>query len=150
MNKFSSFVKVRNLIKLENIFVLIVLFYGTLFAVFTPPNEVPDEDSHFARVYGIVTGNFVSQKVTLPGNYIKMLSQYHPLATQFGNEETININNYLSGFIDHNSSRKGFVEYPLATTYNPILYLPQVIGLATGMRFGLNERWVFLFGRIFK
>ena len=78
-----------------------------------------------------------------------MLSQYHPIATQFGNEETININNYLAGLRKNIDRRHGLVEYPLATTYNPILYFPQVIGLALGMGFGFNDRWVFLFGRIF-
>jgi uncharacterized membrane protein len=149
MNKSTSLAKAKSLIKLENIFVLIVLFFGTLFAVFTPQNEVPDEDSHFARVYGIVNGNFVHQSVTFPAGLLKMLSQYHPTATQFGNEETININKYLAGLRKNIDRRHGPVEYPLATTYNPILYFPQVIGLALGMGFGFNDRWVFLFGRIF-
>lgn len=141
--------KAKNFLNLENFFVFIALTFGLLFAVFTPQNEVPDEDSHFVRVYGIVTGNFASQKVTLPASYVKMLSLYHPLATQLGSNETLNINNYLAGFNDIKNDRQRLVEYPLATTYNPILYLPQILGLATGVHLGLNERWAFLLGRIF-
>jgi len=148
MEKYSPLEKVKHLLKLENIFVLIVLFFGTLFAVFTPPNEVPDEDRHFARVYGFVTGNFISTDVTLPAHIVKMLSKYHPLATFSGNPGTIYIRSFFDDFSERQNRNEKITVFS-AAIYNPILYLPQIFGLVAGMFLKLSDRWSFLLGRIF-
>lgn len=70
----GSFMKDK--LKLENLFVLVTLVFGTLFAIFVPPNEVPDEGSHIARAYGILNGNFTLHRVRIPESTFVLLRGY--------------------------------------------------------------------------
>ncbi|OGO38382.1 MAG: hypothetical protein A2W35_04015 [Chloroflexi bacterium RBG_16_57_11] len=138
----TAIANINRHIRLENVFAVIALTFGILFAVFTPPNEVPDENRHFARVYGDITGNFVSPNVTIPASFVEMLSEYH-----FRQQvHTINYVTFLAGYADRDDHVEQSVQ--LAAMYSPILYLPQLAGVALGMLVRVNDRWLFLLGRI--
>jgi len=129
-------------VRLENVFAVIAITFGLLFAVFIPPNEVPDENRHFARVYADITGNFMSQKVKIPASYREMLLNYH-FRQQI---HTINLNTYLAGYAEKDDHAEQ--SELLAAMYSPILYLPQLAGVGLGKLFRTNDRWLFLLGRI--
>ena len=138
----TTFIKFNLKFRLENVFVLIALTFGLLFAVFTPPNEVPDEYKHFARVYGDLSGNFVSQTVTIPASIVGMLRQYY-----FRQQvHTIHLDAYMAGYAEKDNHAKH--SELLASLYGPVSYLPQLIGVGLGRLLKTNDRWLFLLGRI--
>ncbi|MCG2784123.1 MAG: DUF2142 domain-containing protein [Anaerolineae bacterium] len=133
-------------LKIQTIFLILASISGVLFAVFVPPNEVPDEDAHFARVYDIASGNIIpSQAVILPGEFLNILEEYH---IRFGKARAIDSHKYLDGL----NATESLLAQPgihVATHYSPINYLPQVVGIVIGNAFNWNTRWVFLIGRLF-
>lgn len=133
---------------IRTIFFILIIVQGILFAIFVPPNEVPDEGAHFARVYDIVQGNIIpSQPVTISGDFLNLLGKYH---IGFGKARAININEYLEDLISRDTREThAKVGTHSAAHYSPVNYIPQVIGVLIGTTFNLNTRWVFLLGRLF-
>lgn len=50
------------LFKPENIFIIVCLFWGGIFALLNPPFQAPDEDSHLFKMYGYTIGSLNYKK----------------------------------------------------------------------------------------
>ena len=57
--------KVERVKKVENLFLILCLFWGFVFIIFNPPFQSPDEASHFYKVYGYEQGSFNYKKITV-------------------------------------------------------------------------------------
>ena len=135
----------KNTFNLENLFVLLMLIFGTSFAILVPPNEVPDEGSHFARVYGIVNGNFTINRVRIPEGMNVLLSKY---SNFFSKGSKLDIDLYFKDFSVVEKNLNSVEFYP-AASYAPVLYLPQAIGLGLGELLKMSELGKFVLGRLF-
>ncbi len=135
----------KNKVKLENLFVLVTLTFGSLFAILVPPNEIPDEGSHFARVYGILSGNFANNTVKIPESMLVVLSNY---SNSFSNGKKIDLDSYLIAFAESKRNTT-FVDFYPAASYFPALYLPQTIGFGLGELLKISELAKFFLGRFF-
>jgi uncharacterized membrane protein len=135
-------------LRIQTIFLALAIVQGILFAIFAPPNEVPDEGAHFARVYDIAQGNIIpSQSVTISGDFLNLLGEYH---IGFGKARTINLNDYLEDLILRNTKETNAqAGTHSAAHYSPVNYIPQAIGILIGTALNLNTRWIFLLGRLF-
>ena len=132
-------------LRIQTIFLALAIVQGVLFAIFVPPNEIPDEGAHFARVYDIAQGNIIpSQEVILPGEFANILAKYH---IGFEKARTIDTNQYFEDFNDRKDSSLP-APHSLAH-YSPVNYMPQTIGLLLGSALNLSARWAFLLGRLF-
>jgi uncharacterized membrane protein len=133
---------------IRTLFFTLIIAQGILFSIFVPPNEVPDEGAHFARVYDIVQGNIVpSQSVMLSGDFLNLLGKYH---IGFGKARAIDTNDYLEDLISHDTKET----YTQAGThsaahYSAVNYIPQTLGVLIGTALNLNARLIFLLGRLF-
>jgi uncharacterized membrane protein len=135
----------KQLLKLENWFLLLALLFGLIFAFFVPPNQVPDEDRHFARVYAILEGNLTSKDVNMPRSLYRLLPDYYTMPEH---AEKFNIDSYLSNYLVKTDYSERRIFSP-AASYSPILYFPQLIGVGLGKLLGLNAQGLFVLGRIF-
>ncbi len=133
MAKFTHF------FSFENVFIIISLLAGILFAVIVPANQVPDEESHFARVYQIFHGNFTSATTDMPVSVMSFLTKPERY------EKIPFFDSDYSGQDD----RQETVKYSKTATYSPILYIPQLIGVGLGWLFGMTLLHYFVLGRIF-
>jgi uncharacterized membrane protein len=147
-------------LNIQTIFLILASVSGILFAVFVPPNEVPDEGAHFARVYDIAQGNVIpSKEVILPNEFLNILGKYH---IGFAiTHDVFSINDYIGDFKPYTSkdsygqSKAQDEEKQLlfgansVAHYSPVNYMPQTIGLLLGSALNLSARWVFLLGRLF-
>jgi uncharacterized membrane protein len=133
------------LLKLENWFLILALVFGLIFAFLVPPNQVPDEDRHFARVYAILEGNLTSKDVDMPRALYRLLPDYYTMPEH---AEKFNINSYLLNFSDESDYSEMRVFSP-AASYSPLLYFPQLVGVGLGKILGLNAQGLFVLGRIF-
>jgi uncharacterized membrane protein len=134
---------------IRTLFFILVIIQGILFAIFVPPNEVPDEGTHFARVYDIVQGNIIpSQPAVVSNDFLNLLTEYQ---IGFGKARAISINSYLKDFIIPHDKKETNTQAGthIVAYYSPINYIPQIIGVLIGTALNLNVRWVFLLGRLF-
>ena len=135
----------KNMFNLENLFVVLMLIFGTLFAVLVPPNEVPDEGAHFARVYGILNGNFTFSRVRMPESMKVLLGKYRIFSPSGAK---IDIDSYFAD-LSVGERNPNIVEVHPTASYAPILYLPQTIGLGLGEILKMSELGKFVLGRFF-
>ncbi|MDR1820515.1 MAG: DUF2142 domain-containing protein [Methanobrevibacter sp.] len=60
-------------IKVENIFLILALFFGFLFLVLNPPFQVQDESEHYDKAYAISEGNILTSTIIkLPSSAMEM------------------------------------------------------------------------------
>lgn len=73
LNRLISFkINILNILrnmKLETIFLIIFLGFGTIFVFMIPPGWNTDEPDHTYRIYQLSTGNLFSEKVTSPAGF---------------------------------------------------------------------------------
>ena len=130
-------------IKIERIFMYLVIPIGLLYIFIIPLGRAPDENTHFYRAYEISTGNFIAKKNELKqgGDYLpKNINQIFGDSTKYKDEiKNLNIKA---------SSEKKFVSFPNTSMYSFITYFPQVLGVTIGILLNLPILWIALLGRL--
>lgn len=121
--------------RLENVFLILCLFWGLLFFAVNPPFQGSDEASHFYKVYGYVEGSFNFKKLTVDYNGEKLTFQGQILPD--GIVKTANANSRITYLPDEktnlseikdmfkiplNKEMKVFAGYPVPF-YTPFSYL---------------------------
>ena len=117
----------------EKIFLTIALFFGLIFIFLNPPFMAPDEDCHFAKIYGFSekTLHFkIKDKkkgFILPNSIIKMFDEYRPM-TYFKERKTTfsKIEEFVK--LDLEKNNNSFYNIPV-TSYNILAYLPSLFAL---------------------
>lgn len=112
---------------LEKLFLAVSIPMGIGFALLLPLGQAPDEPSHIFRAYGISRGDvFVSVDPELgagsemPRNLLDNLT-WDP--------ESGTIRNLYGNIFEPVSEETIFQRYEGTASYNPICYIPQVIGI---------------------
>lgn len=142
-------------IKMKHIFLLFSLLFGLMWMVVLPPYQAPDEVSHFLRAYMIADGNMMCKNVngSNAGAYfptsVKELSErlgsdkisFHPEVKQ-------DVHALKDVFHLKLTDEKVFIELPGSCVYNPISYVPQVLGILLGKMLNLPVLVIFYLGRL--
>ena len=129
---------------LENIFVILTLITGLILAIITPPDQVPDEESHFRAVYTYSHGLINSPLVTMPVNLYTAIKYYHSPPTS---DSFLDFNTFIKRYFEViDFSQVG--QFASHIYYSPLVYIPQIIGLSFGLAMNMPYFQFFLAGRI--
>ena len=114
-------------IKLEKIYLMMIIPIGLLYLSFFPINTVPDEIAHFFRAYEISGGHLisVSNEEGAVGRYytdeigegLMSIEDYHSLKKALNVKKTTNTH---------------FYRFDSSALYSFVSYLPQAIGIFVG------------------
>ena len=123
----------KNSFRIENIYLILALLFGTLFIFLIPPFQSPDEDSHFKKAYMVSKGHFYGVESNKKiGNYIpnNMQDYINDKLTFMGNRDMKY--SYSLYALDTQtltvSSDKSFNNYS-TVGINPIIYLIPALGI---------------------
>ena len=136
-------------------FLVFSVFFGALLVFITPPMQVPDEQSHFFQAYAVSDLHFVPKKFEKNG------------ATYYGAELPSSVYMAVNEFLGNVPGNPGinfnidlyktYIDQPLdvsvkqyvgGTTYSPIVYIPQAIGITIGKIFNSSPLVMIWLGRL--
>lgn len=122
----------RKQIKLEKIYLIMVIPLGILYMIANPLGKVPDEDYHARKAMAISKGNFFS-KANEDGDAVDNLnSKVFELVTRTTSSYEEAINRLKAAETDEEIEMK----YTTMALYAPICHLPQGIGMFLARIFG--------------
>lgn len=118
----------RKQIKLEKVFLMLVIPLGILYCLTNPLGRIPDEDYHVRKSMAIAQGHiFSDSRDTFPAKVIALVScqtsSYEDALNRIKLEET---------------DETRLVEYSTMALYAPICHLPQALGIMVTKLFGGN------------
>lgn len=128
--------------KPENIFVIICLFWGTLFMMINPPFQAPDEDAHFFKMYGYTIGSLNFKKEnnwtgqTLPSSFVSLQKYYCRYKFETDLKTSIHETS-LASKIKLKKDKTEFFRF-IPTSYSMISYTPGFIVLGILKLFNVN------------
>ena len=132
------------------LFMTVLIFItGVLFCFITPPNQVPDEQSHYLRSYAMGMGDFHFDEQQEWPNDVYLLMEAFPVAYRNGYpaEKGCSIlDRFDMYFDDMASGRKG--EPMGIIIFQIIPYLPQALGVFIGRLFGADALWCYYLARL--
>lgn len=125
---------------------LLVIGFGSWFVFAIPPFQVPDEQGHFARAYGITEGQYVIQKsssgrfgYSLPESVMSFMLSYDP-KLDTGNRNVSVLNQHFKSlyFSDTKDQPTKEFDFENIALYSPINYVPQSFGLSMAKTLNLS------------
>ncbi|MHC4783298.1 MAG: DUF2142 domain-containing protein [Planctomycetota bacterium] len=153
MIKFStdSLKSVLDRLKPEAVFTVLALTGGLCMVFVNAPFEAPDEASHFWRAYHVYEGKLISSQ---QGNYVggwipKSVATAHlPFENLVNHPENRVDREVLSKSLQEPfEQEKCFMHLLFAGLYAPVVYVPQVIGIAAGRLLGASALGMMYAGR---
>lgn len=146
--------KARRFSKPQNVLLLLGGIFGLLFVFLTPPALVGDEPHHFFRAYQISEGVIIGEKREhLSGGWIPK-SVLHVNRKLVGDIEMKHEVKFDTGLISEflylplNRDDQVFERFPNTVIYNPVPYVPQVIGILIGKSFDASPLVLIYLARI--
>ncbi|MBR2028514.1 MAG: DUF2142 domain-containing protein [Oscillospiraceae bacterium] len=127
----------------------LIFIVGVLFCFVTPPNQVPDEQSHYLRSYAMGMGDFQFDEKQEWPNDVYLLMEAFPVAYRNGYpaEKGCSIlDRFDIYFEDMASGRQG--EHMGIIIFQIIPYLPQALGVFIGRLFGADALWCYWLARV--
>ena len=128
---------------------VIIFISGTAFALITPPNQVPDEPSHYMRSYAMGMGDFHFDQQQEWPNDVYLLMEAFPVAYRNGYPAE-NGNSILDRFdIYFDSVESGRTGEKVGIIIFQIIpYLPQALGVFIGRIFGADALVCYYLARL--
>ncbi|MFZ9034264.1 MAG: DUF2142 domain-containing protein [Anaerohalosphaeraceae bacterium] len=154
MTKLSidSLSSVLDRLKPEVVFAGLALTAGLCMLFVNAPFEAPDEASHFWRAYHVSEGNLISTRQgDCVGGWIpKSVATAHlPFESLVNLPENRVDREVLSKSLQEPfEQEKCFMHFLFAGLYAPVVYVPQVIGIAVGRLFGVSALEMMYAGRV--
>jgi uncharacterized membrane protein len=128
----------------EWIFLAIAAPVSLVFALITPPLQVPDEGSHFLKSYDVAEFNLFNKDKTSPVSILKLDSAFLPLHNSAGTKTSFaEIRQFFSDDL------KPHLRVSSSPPPYTLPYVPQAIGILTGKIFGASPLMLMYLGRIF-
>ena len=127
----------------------LIFIVGVLFCFITPPNQVPDEQSHYLRSYAMGMGDFDFDEQQEWPNDVYLLMEAFPVAYRNGYpaEKGCSIlDRFDMYFEDMASGKQG--EHMGIIIFQIIPYLPQALGVFIGRLFGADALWCYYLARV--
>jgi uncharacterized membrane protein len=142
-------------IRLEYLFLVIALVWGTAQVFIVPPLQVPDEGDHWFRAWAIADGQIFADRqgmVRLPGSFAPAADLYQHLALT-GKPLPLSLAGQpgFSGYeqLFNGSGSPGTIKViSRVASYGPAGYLPQVAGIEIGRLLGAPPLTSFYLARL--
>lgn len=139
-------------VKKEKVFLLFFSFYGLITLFLMPPFQIPDEHRHFYNSYKF-SKRIYSNPANLPSLLVEFVenTKFNKISESSENKEHL-LNLINLSKIKLSEEKKNQKEVYLETTvamYNPIVYIPQSLGLTIGSFLKLPILFGFYLGRLF-
>ncbi|MEG2081737.1 MAG: DUF2142 domain-containing protein, partial [Oscillospiraceae bacterium] len=127
----------------------LIFISGVVFCFVNPPNQVPDEQSHFLRSYAMAMGDFHFDENQQWPNDVDLLIEHFPVAYNNGHPAKENSTVY-SCFTQY---RDSVARHDEGKTHGIIIfqtipYLPQALGIFVARLFGIGALGAYYFGRL--
>ncbi len=119
----------------EKLFLFCAIPLGLLFLIVHPIGEVPDEFTHLMRIYGISEGTLIAEQSETNNGGSKLpsgLKEINQMLPEAGTYAEIG-----ADLARPNSDDYEEYNYSTAAIYNPVCYLPQVLGILIGRIFNM-------------
>ena len=123
-------------LKIEYIYLMMIIPISLSFLVLFPLNRIPDEGSHLLRAYEISSGSFVTHNHNWDASFYKIIN----------NE---NYKDVLKSSKVKKTKDKLLYMYNNASLYCFVCYIPQSIGIKIARVIGLNAFYQAYAGRLF-
>lgn len=125
--------------KPEWVFLALASVFGVFSAVLVPQLSIPDENMHFLRSYSIASGHLVGNhnKCTYPNEVYDRAYSIYKGDYQAHYAKKVNLNDL-----------KKPIWCGTASSYSPLVYIPQVIGIAAAKLIHPSTGLMILFGRL--
>lgn len=136
------------------IFLILALPFGLLFALVTPPFQVPDEINHFLRAYQISLGQiWGTREGDKSGGILpSSLSEVARLVSQNAQgapHQKISLRTVAQGLhIPLNSLNHSMINFPNTVLYSPAGYGPQALACWVGRSLKGSALLIFYFARL--
>ena len=145
---FATFCSYKKIISTpEKLFLVLGLFFGILFGIFTPPYQVPDEISHMTRAYKITDGLIISKTIItdMPTSlYLNVCS----ISSLPGRPNLkVSVPCLLAMFGAPLKEKETLPTSMVALSYPPVSYLPAASAIAVGRAFGASPILLTYLGR---
>ncbi|MHC4290787.1 MAG: DUF2142 domain-containing protein [Planctomycetota bacterium] len=148
-----SLEKMLDRLRPEMVFVVLALTAGFCMVFVNAPFEAPDEASHFWRAYHIYEGNLISSRQGdsvggwIPESVATAHLPFENLVSQPDNRVDRQV---LSESLHEpfDKKKKCFTHLLFTGLYAPVVYVPQVIGIAVGRLLGLSALGMMYAGRV--
>ena len=130
-------------VRLEKIYLILVLILGCGYLLFFPPGQLPDESSDYLRTLEISEGHFtsISKGEKGAGRYfstnIEKVFQKNTSYKETLKKWTLSLN-----------SKKKFYNFANKSLYSFVCYLPQLVGVSLGKIFNAPIMVQMLLGKI--
>ena len=127
----------------------LIFIVGVLFCFVTPPNQVPDEQSHYLRSYAMGMGDFHFDEGQEWPNDVYLLMEAFPVAYRNGYpaEKDCSILDRFEVYFDSVSSGKQG-EHIGIIIFQIIPYLPQALGIFIGRLLGADALICYYLARV--
>ena len=129
---------------------LLIFLSGAVFAFVTPPNQVPDEPSHFLRSYAMGMGDFHFDEEQEWPNDVNLLIDSFPIAyrngypAEKGNTILTQFDQYLDALENgETGTGVGIIIFQI------VPYLPSAFGIFIGRLFGAGALCCYWLARLF-
>jgi len=133
-------------------FLLIALFFGTVYGCLVPPFQAPDEVNHFLRAYHLSEGHAFGEKMDarfggyLPESLAKVAQVFRPL--RYNYEARTSPSEILKTLqIPLQPEQRTFLDFPNVAYYSPTAYVPQPPVLFLLRKLNLPPLWMLYIGR---
>ena len=123
---------VQNILKPQNLFIIVCLFWGLLIAIVTPPFQAPDEPEHLFKMWGYTQGTLTYQIKdkwvggVVPKSFIEIYDYYSQYRWTFDKTSLAKTNEFSK--LELNKNDKSFLRYN-APVYTPVSYFPAFLFL---------------------
>lgn len=121
----------KKIFNIQNLFLILAIFWGSLFILINPPFQAPDEDAHFFKMYGYTEGSFSFKKENnytgqiLPENFIK-LQKFYDLLKFDSDIKTSPQELASASTVQLEKNKTQFFRF-IPTGYTPLSYFPSFI-----------------------
>ena len=137
--------------KKEKVYLMFCIFYGILMLFIIPPFQIPDEHTHFYNTYKFSKGIYTNP-AELPSSIVDFVdkTRFFEISKNYNNKFNLSDLKTISEF--NISKYEKLKEIKIGTTvamYNPIVYLPQMIGILIALFCKLSVLHIFYIGRFF-
>ena len=132
--------------KIGKIFIPIFILLGLSHLVITPFYQTYDENAHIARVYSITDGNFIA-KADENGEYIREFpSSFMEVMTDAFQDQLYYRKVKKNLLMKDNNDKEG-IAFSNTVSYNPIAYVPAIVGVSLGRTLNLPTVLTTYLGR---
>lgn len=146
----------KEVLKKEKIFLIFSLIYGIPMLFLFPPFQIPDENVHFYRAYAIAEGKVIPDRIgnyngnPIPSSISKLMEVTKFSGIVRNPNGKLKISDLQSAsFIQTNRNELSNFNQVGAAIYNPLSYIPQIIGIKLGEVLNLPILFIFYLARIF-